>query len=238
MPAFFSYYQSWCLSILVLCLSIVLIFEHAFTETPMNLMVQRMRTHLTILLGLSLSLCFFNQSKLHEFTKAVYPLQAKGDGERDRGRKEYLPPTIDWVRKQVEVYEATNGEKGYTLLDTGMPCIIVTHVGRNTGAIRKIPLMRVKSNDSYVLIGSMGGQPQDPVWVYNLRARSDVEIRDKDEVSKMVVREVTDPEERRGSGISVLQPIRPTPTIRLKRSSYSVLAEPAKYMSLQQGELT
>ena len=110
--------------------------------------------------------------------------------------REYLPPTIDWVRKQVEVYEATNGEKGYTLLDTGMPCIIVTHVGRNTGAIRKIPLMRVKSNDSYVLIGSMGGQPQNPVWVYNLRARSDVEIRDKDEVSEMIVREVTDPEER------------------------------------------
>ena len=42
--------------------------------------------------------------------------------------REYLPPTIDWVREQVEVYEATNGEKGYTLLDTGMPCIIVTHI--------------------------------------------------------------------------------------------------------------
>ena len=56
--------------------------------------------------------------------------------------REYLPPTIDWVKKQVEVYEATNGEKGYTLLDTGMPCIIVKHVGKNTGAVRKIPLMR------------------------------------------------------------------------------------------------
>lgn len=110
--------------------------------------------------------------------------------------REYLPPTIEWVRKQVEVYEATNGEKGYTLLDTGMPCIIVTHIGKNTGAIRKIPLMRVKSEDSYVLIGSMGGQPTNPVWVYNLRARSEVEIRDKGQVSDMIVREVTDLEER------------------------------------------
>ena len=41
----------------------------------------------------------------------------------------YLPPTIDWVRKQVEVYEGTNGEKGSTLMDSGLPCIIVTHVG-------------------------------------------------------------------------------------------------------------
>jgi len=110
--------------------------------------------------------------------------------------RDYLPPTIDWVRKQVEVYEGTNGEKGTTLLDSGLPCIIVTHVGNKTGGIRKIPLMRVKVDNSYVLIGSMGGQPKNPVWVYNLRANPDVEIRDKYEVTKMKVREVSDNVER------------------------------------------
>ena len=110
--------------------------------------------------------------------------------------RDYLPPTIDWVRKQVEVYEGTNGEKGSTLLDSGLPCIIVTHVGNKTGGIRKIPLMRVKVDNSYVLIGSMGGQPKNPVWVYNLRANPDVEIRDKHEVTKMKVREVSDDAER------------------------------------------
>ena len=110
--------------------------------------------------------------------------------------RDYLPPTIDWVRKQVEVYEGTNGEKGTTLLDSGLPCIIVTHVGNKTGGIRKIPLMRVKVDNNYVLIGSMGGQPKNPVWVYNLRANPDVEIRDKHEVTKMKVREVSDDVER------------------------------------------
>ena len=95
--------------------------------------------------------------------------------------RDYLPPTIDWVRKQVEVYEGTNGEKGSTLMDSGLPCIIVTHVGNKTGGTRKIPLMRVKVDNSYVLIGSMGGQPKNPVWVYNLRANPNVEIRDKHE---------------------------------------------------------
>ena len=109
----------------------------------------------------------------------------------------YLPPTIDWVRKQVEVYEGTNGEKGSTLMDSGLPCIIVTHVGNKTGGIRKIPLMRVKVNNSYVLIGSMGGQPKNPVWVYNLRANPDVQIRDKHEVTEMKVREVSDESERK-----------------------------------------
>ncbi len=111
--------------------------------------------------------------------------------------RDYLPPTIDWVRKQVEVYEGTDGEKGSTLMDSGLPCIIVTHVGNRTGGIRKIPLMRVKVDNSYVLIGSMGGQPKNPVWVYNLRANPDVQIRDKHEVTEMKEREVSDESERK-----------------------------------------
>lgn len=109
---------------------------------------------------------------------------------------EYIPPTLDWVRKQVELYEGSGGTEGTTLLDTGMPCIIVTHQGNKTGAIRKIPLMRVKVGDDYVLVGSMGGQPKNPVWVYNLRANPDVEIRDETEVFAMRAREVTDEAER------------------------------------------
>lgn len=109
---------------------------------------------------------------------------------------EYIPPAIDWVREQVELYEGSGGTKGATLRDTGMPCIIVTHKGNKTGGIRKIPLMRVKVGDGYVLVGSYGGREKNPVWVYNLRANPDVEIRDATEVTKMRAREVTDSAER------------------------------------------
>ncbi len=109
---------------------------------------------------------------------------------------DYIPPTLDWVRKQVELYESSGGTEGTTLLDTGMPCIIVTHKGNKTGGIRKIPLMRVEVDGNYVLIGSMGGQPKNPSWVYNLRAHPDVEIRDKTQVTPMRVREVSDEAER------------------------------------------
>ena len=108
----------------------------------------------------------------------------------------YIPPTADWVREQVELYESSGGTEGTTLRDTGLPCIIVTHVGNKTGAMRKIPLMRVEVENSYVLIGSKGGSPKNPGWVSNLRANPDVEIRDKTEVFKMRVREVTDNQER------------------------------------------
>ena len=116
---------------------------------------------------------------------------------------DYIPPTLDWVREQVESYEGSNGTEGTTLRDTGMPCIIVTHTGNKTGGIRKIPLMRVELDGSYVLVGSYGGRPKNPVWVYNIRANPDVEIRDKTEVFQMRVREVIeDPERQRLWGAS------------------------------------
>jgi len=109
---------------------------------------------------------------------------------------EYIPPTTDWVREQIELYESSGGTEGTTLRDTGLPCIIVTHTGNKTGAIRKIGLMRVKVDAGYVLIGSNGGRTHHPAWVHNLRAHGEVEIRDKTEVFKMRIREVTDEAER------------------------------------------
>ena len=108
----------------------------------------------------------------------------------------YIPSPSAWVRDQVELYESSGGTQGTTLRDTGLPVIIVTNTGNRTGAIRKTPLMRVKDGSSYILVGSKGGAPENPVWVYNLRANADVEIRDHAEVFDMRVREVDDADER------------------------------------------
>ena len=109
---------------------------------------------------------------------------------------EYIPSPAQWVRDQVELYEGSGGTEGLTLRDTGLPVVIVTHVGNKTGAIRKTPLMRVADGDGYVLIGSQGGAPKNPVWVYNLRANPAVTIRDATAVQEMRVREVHDDPER------------------------------------------
>lgn len=108
----------------------------------------------------------------------------------------YIPSPRDWVREQVELYERSGGTEGTTLRDTGLPVIIVTNIGNKTGAVRKTPLMRVADGGNYVLVGSQGGAPKDPVWVYNLRANPAVEIRDRTVVHTMKTREVTDPAER------------------------------------------
>ena len=109
---------------------------------------------------------------------------------------EYIPSPRDWVAAQVELYEGSGGTDGLTLRDTGLPVIIVTNRGRKTGAVRKTPLMRAVDGNAYILVASQGGAPKHPLWYHNLKADSNVEIRDGSQVFSMRVREETDSTER------------------------------------------
>jgi deazaflavin-dependent oxidoreductase (nitroreductase family) len=107
-------------------------------------------------------------------------------------RGEYVPSPAQWVREQVEAYERTGGQEANTLRDTGLPVIIVTMRGNQSGKIRKIALMRVAHNGEYALVASKGGAPKHPVWYYNLKANPDeVTIQDGAEPFQAAVREVT-----------------------------------------------
>ena len=108
---------------------------------------------------------------------------------------EYIPSPREFVSKQVELYESSGGTDGTE--QGGLPVIIVTHRGRKTGATRKTPLMRVTDGEHYLLVGSRGGAPEHPVWVHNLRADPEVEIRDTTKVQQMRVREAGSEERAR-----------------------------------------
>ena len=104
---------------------------------------------------------------------------------------EYEPSPWDWVREQVEEYEASNGQRANTLLDTGLPVVIVTTRGRKSGKIRKFPLMRVEHDGEYALVASLGGAPTNPTWYGNLIADpTALMIQDGAEPRDFVAREV------------------------------------------------
>jgi deazaflavin-dependent oxidoreductase (nitroreductase family) len=105
---------------------------------------------------------------------------------------EYVPSPAQWVRDQVARYEASGGREANTLLETGMPVVIVTMRGNKSGKIRKVALMRVEHDGEYALVASMGGAPKHPVWYHNLVAHpDDVTIQDGPEPFPVHVREVT-----------------------------------------------
>lgn len=91
---------------------------------------------------------------------------------------EYAPSTLEWVRQQVETYEASDGTEANTLGESGIPVIIVTSRGAKSGKVRKFALMRVEHEGDYALVASIGGAPENPGWYHNLVAEPLVEIQD------------------------------------------------------------
>jgi len=104
---------------------------------------------------------------------------------------DYEPSTWDWVREQVEEYESSGGTRATTLRDTGMAVVIVTSRGNRSGKLRKNPLMRVEHDGRYLAVGSQGGLPTHPGWVYNLRTDPHVELQDGATKLDYTAREVT-----------------------------------------------
>ena len=105
---------------------------------------------------------------------------------------EYEPSQWDWVRDQVTEYEASGGEKANTLMDTGIPIIVLTTKGHKSGKVRKFALMRVEHDGEYALVASKGGMPAHPGWYHNLVADpTALVIQDGAEPYDFVAREVT-----------------------------------------------
>jgi deazaflavin-dependent oxidoreductase (nitroreductase family) len=104
---------------------------------------------------------------------------------------DYEPSTLDWVREQVALYEGSGGTEGTTLARTGHPVVIVTNRGMRSGKLRKTPLIRVEHDGRYLAVGSQGGLPTHPQWVYNLRADPHVELQDGPQKWDMTARELS-----------------------------------------------
>ncbi len=92
---------------------------------------------------------------------------------------EYEPSPSDWVREQVEEFEASNGERANILRGhPEWPIVVITSKGAKSGKLRKNPVMRVEHDGVYAAIASKGGAPDNPTWYHNFVAYPEVELQD------------------------------------------------------------
>ena len=91
---------------------------------------------------------------------------------------EYVPSKAQWVRDQVEQFEASDGQEANTLRGGTDPIVVITSVGAKSGNLRKNPVMRVERDGIYVAIASKGGADDQPEWYYNFVAHPEVELQD------------------------------------------------------------
>jgi deazaflavin-dependent oxidoreductase (nitroreductase family) len=91
---------------------------------------------------------------------------------------EYVPSKAQWVRDQVEQFEATDGAEANTLPNTDDPIVVITSIGAKSGNLRKNPVMRVERDGIYVAVASKGGADEHPEWYHNFVAHPEVDLQD------------------------------------------------------------
>lgn len=109
---------------------------------------------------------------------------------------EYRAPDISLVGEEhVRRYRETGGEVGY--LWNGAPTLLLTTVGRQSGAPRTSALIFARDGDDYLVVASMGGAPQHPGWYRNLVANPEAEIQVCADRIPVVARTASDDEKPR-----------------------------------------
>jgi deazaflavin-dependent oxidoreductase (nitroreductase family) len=93
----------------------------------------------------------------------------------------------------VSLYRASGGRIGRRV--SGVPILLLEHVGRKSGQRRTTPLMYVEDGDDLVLVASFGGAPKHPSWWINLRANPETTVQVGGERRPVRAREAS-PEER------------------------------------------
>jgi deazaflavin-dependent oxidoreductase (nitroreductase family) len=86
----------------------------------------------------------------------------------DAGRSE-------WVQDHIDRYRASDGEDGHFW--RGVPTLLLTTVGRQSGDEFTTPLVYGRSQDMYLVVASRGGAVTHPQWFLNLRANPTVKLQ-------------------------------------------------------------
>ena len=115
------------------------------------------------------------------------------DAPTDSGR-----PPPKWLLKafsglHVSLYRLSGGRMFSKL--GGYEMCLVSMTGAKSGLRRTIPLMYIPDGDSVLLVASMGGAPNHPLWYHNLVAHPDIEVEQGGRRLKLRAR-VVDPEEK------------------------------------------
>lgn len=82
----------------------------------------------------------------------------------------------DWNMSIIEEFRANEGRVGGPF--EGGTMLLLHHRGARSGTERVNPLAYFPDGADLIIVGSAGGSPKNPDWVYNLRAhpRTTVEV--------------------------------------------------------------
>jgi deazaflavin-dependent oxidoreductase (nitroreductase family) len=91
--------------------------------------------------------------------------------------------TPEWITEHLRIYRESGGAEGH-LWDSSaggssglLPALLLTTVGRRSGAKRTSPLIYGTVGDAFIIIGSKGGADTHPRWYLNILANPLVDLQ-------------------------------------------------------------
>src|ERR1051325_1356852 len=103
---------------------------------------------------------------------------------------------VSWVAEHTRRYLESGGEDGHEWRP-GVPPLLLTTTGRQSGVQRRTALIYGRDTADYVVVASKGGSSEQPAWYLNLEADPEVEIQVFDEVLPAVAHAATSEERER-----------------------------------------
>jgi deazaflavin-dependent oxidoreductase (nitroreductase family) len=91
------------------------------------------------------------------------------------------------------LYRASGGRIGGRM--QGMPVLLLNTTGRRSGKSRTTPLLYIRDDATFVVVGSNGGSSYVPAWWLNLRSSPEAEIEVGREHIRITARKAS-PDER------------------------------------------
>ena len=79
------------------------------------------------------------------------------------------------LKLHQQLYERSDGTVGHRML--GVPALLFRSTGRRSGTQRCNALMYAADGADHVVVASNGGSDSPPGWLYNVRAKPEVEIQ-------------------------------------------------------------
>jgi deazaflavin-dependent oxidoreductase (nitroreductase family) len=70
-------------------------------------------------------------------------------------------------KAHATIYERSGGRIGASV--AGLPTLLLSVIGRNSGQTRSTPLVYFRDGDRYLVVGSDGAAKHDPQWWKNLQ---------------------------------------------------------------------
>jgi deazaflavin-dependent oxidoreductase (nitroreductase family) len=101
------------------------------------------------------------------------------------------------TKVNILVYRLSGGRVLNSMNDGKAPLLLLDHVGAKSGQRRTAPLIYAEDGADLAIVGSRGGSPAMPGWVFNLRANPDTTVQVGRQRRAVVAREATGEERER-----------------------------------------